>query len=59
MSDPTSKTALVALDPNRLPDSYQGSPVLPRLIAEAGDKAARRFLEFFAATISNDNTRAA
>jgi hypothetical protein len=33
--------------------------VLPRLIAAAGDGAARRFLEFFAATISNRNTRAA
>ena len=59
MSEPPSKTAIVVLDPSRLPDSYQGSPVLPRLIAEAGDKAARRFLEFFAATISNDNTRMA
>src|SRR5487761_2343821 len=35
------------------------SPVVPRLVAAAGDKAARRFLEFFAATIHNDNTRAA
>lgn len=34
-------------------------PVVPRLVADAGDKAARRFLEFFAATIHNDNTRAA
>jgi hypothetical protein len=25
--------------------------VVPRVIADAGDKAARRFLEFFAATI--------
>jgi hypothetical protein len=30
---------------------------VPRLIAEAGDHAARRFLEFFAATIRNKNTR--
>jgi Phage integrase, N-terminal SAM-like domain len=33
--------------------------VVPRVIAEAGDKAARRFLEFFAATIRNKNTRTA
>jgi hypothetical protein len=31
----------------------------PRLIAAAGEKAARRFLEFFAATIRNKNTRMA
>jgi integrase len=31
----------------------------PRVIADAGDQAARRFLEFFAATIRNKNTRMA
>jgi site-specific recombinase XerD len=31
--------------------------LVPRVIAAAGDKAARRFLEFFAATIRNKNTR--
>jgi integrase/recombinase XerD len=33
--------------------------LVPRVIAEAGDQAARRFLEFFAATIRNKNTRQA
>jgi site-specific recombinase XerC len=33
--------------------------LVPRLIAEAGDQAAKRFLEFFAATIRNKNTRQA
>jgi hypothetical protein len=33
--------------------------VVPRVIADAGDQAARRFLEFFAATIRNENTRLA
>jgi hypothetical protein len=33
--------------------------VVPRVIADAGDQAARRFLEFFAATIRNKNTRTA
>jgi site-specific recombinase XerD len=33
--------------------------VVPRVIADAGDQAARRFLEFFAATIRNKNTRMA
>ncbi|HEY8650556.1 MAG TPA: hypothetical protein VIL70_06535, partial [Chthoniobacterales bacterium] len=31
----------------------------PHLIAAAGEQAARRFLEFFAATIRNKNTRRA
>ena len=33
--------------------------VVPRVIADAGDQGARRFLEFFAATIRNKNTRMA
>jgi len=33
--------------------------VVPAIIADAGDAAARRFLEFFAATIRNRNTRTA
>lgn len=32
-------------------------PVVPALIAAEGDGAARRFFEFFAARIPNDNTR--
>jgi site-specific recombinase XerD len=33
--------------------------LVPRVIADAGDQAARRVLEFFAATIRNKNTRMA
>jgi site-specific recombinase XerD len=33
--------------------------VIPALVALAGENAARRFLEFFAATIRNRNTRVA
>ena len=33
--------------------------VVPAVIADAGEHAARRFLEFFAATIRNKNTRMA
>ena len=33
--------------------------MVPAIIADAGDAAARRFLEFFAATIRNKNTRTA
>jgi hypothetical protein len=36
-----------------------GEPVLPAIIAQAGDHAARRFIEFFTATIRNGNTRRA
>jgi hypothetical protein len=34
-------------------------PIVPVLIADAGDEAARRFVEFFTANIPNENTRAA
>ena len=33
--------------------------VIPQIVAGAGERASRRFLEFFAATIRNPNTRAA
>ncbi len=39
--------------------SLDASRPVPRVIAAAGDQAARRFLEFFAATIRNKNTRMA
>ena len=35
------------------------SRLIPAIVAAAGDRAARRFLEFFAVTIDNPNTRAA
>jgi site-specific recombinase XerD len=41
-----------------LPASSGGFPV-PAIIADAGHKASEHFLEFFAATIRNKNTRAA
>src|SRR3954452_8313004 len=39
--------------------SQQPGPQLPALIAEAGERAAWRFLEFFTVNIRNANTRAA
>lgn len=45
--------------PANLPATRPSGPVLPSLIAEAGEQAARRFLEFFTANIRNKNTRAA
>jgi integrase/recombinase XerD len=41
-----------------LPARSGGFPV-PAIIADAGEKASEHFLEFFAATIRNKNTRAA
>jgi integrase/recombinase XerD len=35
------------------------NPILPAIVANAGDQAARRFIEFFTATIRNANTRRA
>src|SRR5947209_2073083 len=43
----------------RVAAAAEGGFVVPRVIAGAGDQAARRFLEFFAATIRNKNTRMA
>jgi hypothetical protein len=39
--------------------SAAGNIADPAVIADAGDQAARRFLEFFAATIRNKNMRMA
>jgi hypothetical protein len=39
--------------------SISGNVVIPAAIAGAGENAVRRFLEFFAATIRNRNTREA
>ena len=43
----------------RIPTTVAASIVVPAIVADAGDRAARRFLEFFAATIRNKNTRTA
>jgi|GEM_PF-3757781 hypothetical protein len=36
-----------------------GGPILPAIIAGAGEKAGKRFIEFLTATIRNGNTREA
>src|SRR5207237_7098035 len=48
----------VSLSDNQF-DFAVGTSQLPNLILRAGDHAARRFVEFFTATIRNRNTRAA
>jgi hypothetical protein len=42
--------------PKKAP-ALHGAVVVPAMIADADDRAARRFLEFFAADIRNKNTR--
>src|SRR3954462_4607757 len=49
----------VIVPPPRASLAAHGEIVLPRVIAAAGDHAARRFIEFFTATIRNRNTRLA
>jgi site-specific recombinase XerD len=51
--------ALVPKSASRTVIVAAGAVVVPAVIAHAGDHAAKRFLEFFAATIRNKNTRMA
>ena len=51
--------AVVVVESKTLVVAARDGVVVPRVIAAAGDQAARRFLEFFAATIRNKNTRMA
>jgi integrase/recombinase XerD len=48
-----------AAGPLRTSAATSAAVVVPAIVADAGDRAARRFLEFFAATIRNKNTRMA
>ena len=48
---------LVPIGPRKL--TKTGRPPVPAVIAAAGEKASRRFLEFFTAEIRNRNTRLA
>src|SRR5208283_5977220 len=52
-------TVVPAAKPPRISRAAAASIVVPAIVADAGDQAARRFLEFFAATIRNKNTRMA
>lgn len=45
--------------PDRLPPALPGALAIPATVADAGEAAARRYVEFFAAGIRNPNTRAA
>jgi site-specific recombinase XerD len=64
MSKSESRTGrqLTVVPPGKpvpIPARLAASIVVPAIIADAGDRAAKRFLEFFAATIRNKNTRMA
>jgi site-specific recombinase XerD len=50
---------LVPKSASRTVAAVPGADIVPAVIADAGNHAARRFLEFFAATIHNKNTRTA
>jgi site-specific recombinase XerD len=58
-SDSESKALVPAESGTVKSVAGRGGMVVPRVIADAGEQAARRFLEFFAATIRNKNTRQA
>ena len=61
MNDASESTELVTVESAPLParETRRRGTVVPAIVAAAGDGAARRFLEFFAVTIDNPNTRAA
>ena len=46
------------IEPAALP-APAGTYIVPSLIANAGDQAGWRYIEFFAANINNDHTRRA
>ena len=52
-------TIVAAAKPPKMSVTIAASIVVPAIIADAGDAAARRYLEFFAVTIRNKNTRIA
>jgi len=52
-------TVVPAAKAPRISATVAASIVMPAIVADASDHAARRFLEFFAATIRNKNTRMA
>ena len=59
---PEQTTQLTVVPPAKAPRisaAVAASIVVPAMIADAGEQATRRFLEFFAATIRNKNTRMA
>jgi hypothetical protein len=54
-TDPDPARQLTVSRPARVSALAPGAVVVPGIIADAGENAARRFLEFFAATIRQDH----
>jgi hypothetical protein len=59
VSDERRDLAVVGTAPAAMTPRLHSSLPVPALIANAGDRASRRFLDLFAAAINNDNTRMA
>ena len=60
MNDASESTELVTVESGALQaveTRAAGGTVVPAIVAAAGENAMRRFLEFFAVTIDNKNTR--
>jgi hypothetical protein len=51
--------AVIAPEPIIIPAARPSAALVPKLIADAGEHASLRFLDFFTANIRNPNTRAA
>jgi site-specific recombinase XerD len=61
-TEPKSGRQLAVVEPVKVPRisrAIAAEIVVPAIVADAGEHATRRFLEFFAATIRNKNTRTA
>ena len=58
MHFPTDTSELAKTSPG-IVAAPTGGPILPAIIAGAGEKAGKRFIEFLTATIRNGNTREA
>jgi site-specific recombinase XerD len=56
--EPEPKSTALTVPENR-PVAATAGQVLPAIVVAAGARASRRYLEFFAVTIENSNTRAA
>jgi hypothetical protein len=54
-----SRRQLTVAAAPKISAAVAASIVVPPIVADAGEHPTRRFLEFFAATIRNSNTRAA
>jgi site-specific recombinase XerD len=56
-SKPKTVGQLTVIRPARTAAAASTGMIVPAIVADAGERAARRFLEFFAATLRNKNTR--